>query len=170
LGTLGPGCQLAVEAGAGFPTAKAADVFALIMLDAPDAAGYAVQSCPAIRAATLEKTMSWILVVVTIAGLSIGQVLFKLGAMRVNADAQGGVMAWLNVPIVIAIVVYAVCTLMWIGALRALPLRVAYPVVALSYLLVPLLGHLFLREPLTTRTVLGGVIIIVGVIIASSSE
>jgi drug/metabolite transporter (DMT)-like permease len=114
--------------------------------------------------------MIWILVIGTIAGLSIGQVLFKIGAMRMNADAQGGVMAWLNVPIVTALLVYALCTLMWIAALRALPLRVAYPVVALSYLLVPLLGHLFLREPLTVRTVLGGLVIIVGVIIASSSE
>lgn len=114
--------------------------------------------------------MIWILVVATVVGLSVGQVLFKLGAIRMNADAQGGVMAWLNVPIVAAIVVYAVCTVMWIGALRALPLRVAYPVAALSYLLVPVLGHLFLREPLTVRTMVGGLVIIVGVVIASSSE
>jgi undecaprenyl phosphate-alpha-L-ara4N flippase subunit ArnE len=108
--------------------------------------------------------MIWILVIGTIAGLSIGQVLFKIGAMRMNADAQGGVMAWLNVPIVTAVVVYAVCTLMWIAALRALPLRVAYPVVALSYLLVPLLGHFFLRESLSAITVVGGLCIIGGVV------
>ena len=114
--------------------------------------------------------MIWILVVATVAGLSVGQVLFKLGALRMNADVRGGIVAWFNVPIVTAVIVYAVCTVMWIGALRALPLRVAYPVAALSYLLVPLLGHLFLREPLTARTIIGGAVIIVGVIIASSSE
>jgi len=114
--------------------------------------------------------MIWILVVATVAGLSVGQVLFKLGATQLNAEAHGGLLAWLNVPIVAAVILYALCTVMWIGALRTLPLRVAYPVAALSYVLVPLLGHLFLHEPLTARTIAGGVIIIVGVIVATSSE
>jgi multidrug transporter EmrE-like cation transporter len=122
------------------------------------------------KAPRAPPPMIWILVVATVAGLSVGQVLFKLGAMHLNANAQGGLIAWLNVPIVAAVIIYAVCTVMWIGALRELPLRVAYPVVAVSYLLVPLLGHLFLREPLTARTMVGGLVILVGVIIASSAD
>jgi drug/metabolite transporter (DMT)-like permease len=113
--------------------------------------------------------MTWLLVLGTVAGLSAGQVLFKLGAMHVNENAGSGLLAWLNLPIAVAIVVYAACTLLWISALRTLPLRVAYPVVALSYLLVPLLAHWFLREELTTRTLVGGLLIIVGVAVASSS-
>ena len=114
--------------------------------------------------------MNWILVFVTVAGLSAGQVLFKLGATRVNENAHDGLMAWLNVPIVVALVLYAVCTVAWIAALRTLPLRIAYPVVALCYLIVPLLGHYFLREALTVRTIVGCLVIIVGVVIASYSN
>jgi len=114
--------------------------------------------------------MIWALLIGTVAGLSIGQVLFKLGAMHVNENAASGLLAWVNIPILVAVTVYAVCTLLWISALRVLPLRIAYPVAALSYLLVPLLGHLFLREDLTARTLLGGLLIIGGVVVASSSQ
>jgi drug/metabolite transporter (DMT)-like permease len=51
-----------------------------------------------------------------------------------------------------------------------LPLKIAYPVAALSYVLVPVLGQLFLREQITLRTMLGGLLIIGGVAIASSSQ
>jgi drug/metabolite transporter (DMT)-like permease len=114
--------------------------------------------------------MSWIFVIATVVGLSLGQVLFKLGALRVNANAQAGIVAWVNLPIIAALVLYAGCTVMWITALRSLPLRLAYPVAALGYLLVPMLGHFFLREPLTARTLIGGVVIVVGVMIATSAE
>lgn len=114
--------------------------------------------------------MIWMLVFATVAGLSVGQVLFKLGAARVNESAHEGLLAWFNGPIVAAVLLYGVCTLMWIGALRVLPLRIAYPVAALSYVLVPLLGHFFLREALTLRTVIGSVIIVAGVFIASQSD
>jgi len=114
--------------------------------------------------------MIWILVIATVAGLSAGQVLFKLGAGHVNANAHDGILAWVNAPIVIAVLLYAVCTVMWIGALRVLPLRVAYPVAALSYVIVPLLGHYFLRETLSVRTMIGSAIIVIGVVVASWTE
>jgi drug/metabolite transporter (DMT)-like permease len=114
-------------------------------------------------------TMTMILLFGTVAGLSVGQVLFKLGANHVNANASAGIVAWLNVPILSAIALYAGCTLLWIGVLRVLPLKIAYPVAALSYLLVPFLGQLFLREPMSLRTIVGGLVIIGGVAIATSS-
>jgi drug/metabolite transporter (DMT)-like permease len=115
-------------------------------------------------------TMTWILLLGTVTGLSIGQVLFKLGANHVNSNAASGMVAWVNFPIVTALVIYAICTLLWIGVLRVLPLKIAYPVAALSYVLVPVLGHLFLREEITLRTMLGGALIIGGVAIATSSQ
>jgi drug/metabolite transporter (DMT)-like permease len=111
--------------------------------------------------------MAWILVIVTTAGLSIGQLLFKRGALAVNANADQGLIAWINLPLISGVALYAVCTIAWIGALRLLPLRLAYPIAALSYVIVPLLAHVFLDEPLTARTMLGGAVIIAGVIIAT---
>lgn len=116
------------------------------------------------------NTMTWMLLFGTVAGLSAGQVLFKLGANHVNSNASSGIVAWLNLPIVTALAIYAICTLLWIGVLRVLPLKIAYPVAALSYVLVPVLGQLFLREQITMRTILGGLLIIGGVAIASSSQ
>ena len=114
--------------------------------------------------------MSWILVLGTVIGLSIGQVLFKMGAQRLNANAHEGLIAWFNWPTVAAVILYGVTTLLWIGALRTLPLRIAYPAIALCYLIVPLLAHFFLREPLTARVIAGGLIILAGVIVATWSE
>ncbi len=114
--------------------------------------------------------MTLVLLFGTVAGLSVGQVLFKLGANHVNANSTTGIAAWFNVPILSALALYAACTVLWIGVLRVLPLKIAYPVAALSYLLVPFLGQLFLREPMTFRTILGGLVIIGGVVIATSSS
>ena len=114
--------------------------------------------------------MTMLLLFGTVAGLSVGQVLFKLGANHVNANPGEGVFAWLNLPVLSALALYAVCTILWVSVLRVMPLKIAYPVAALSYMLVPLLGQFFLREPMTARTVLGGLVIIGGVVIATSSK
>jgi drug/metabolite transporter (DMT)-like permease len=104
------------------------------------------------------------------AGLSAGQVLFKLGAVQLERDGAPTPIPLLNVPIVAALIIYVISTVFWISALRALPLRLAYPVSALAYVLVPVLGHFFLNEPMTIRTLAGAAVIVVGVAIATSGS
>jgi len=116
----------------------------------------------------MKPTIAWLLVFATMGGLSAGQVLFKLGAVQLERDGAPTPIPLLNVPIAVALIIYVFSTVFWITALRALPLRVAYPVSALAYVLVPVLGHFFLSEPITLRTLAGAVVIVVGIVIATS--
>jgi len=45
-------------------------------------------------------------------------------------------------------------------------LSIAFPIYALTFLLVPLMAHFVWGEPLAVRTLLGGALIIAGVIIS----
>lgn len=118
----------------------------------------------------MKPTFAWLMVFATMAGLSAGQILFKLGAERLEREGAPTPIPFLNGPIVVALLIYVVSTMFWISALRALPLRVAYPVSALAFVLVPVLGHFFLNEPLTVRTLAGAIVIVAGIAIATSGS
>ena len=115
-------------------------------------------------------TIRWILLtVVCVALLSVGQMFFKTAAAQWHIDGWGW-STWrslLSTPMVLALTVYGATTVLWVFILRQSPLSVAYPVYALSFLFVPVLAHLTIGEPLTTRAVLGGAIIIAGIVVAS---
>ena len=112
------------------------------------------------------RILSWILLGATVLGISAGQVLFKIGANRLASRHGGGLLPWLNFPILLALALYAICTVLWVTVLRNFPLRIAYPFVALSYVIVPLLGRTLLGELLSARTLIGAVLIIVAVFIS----
>ncbi|MGE4239886.1 EamA family transporter [Ramlibacter sp.] len=106
--------------------------------------------------------LNLLLLVLTVAALSVGQMLFKLaaGGMR-----PGG--AWhewlLNKHLFLALVVYAGATALWIALLRQVPLSVAYPFAALAFFFVPVLAYFGLGEPLRWQTFAGAAIISAGV-------
>ncbi len=118
----------------------------------------------------MSALLAWLMVVATMLGLSAGQILFKLGAERLERDGAPTAIPFLNAPIVIALVIYVVSTMFWISALRALPLRLAYPVSALAYVVVPVLGHFFLNEQLGIRSLAGAALIIAGIVVATSGS
>ncbi len=66
----------------------------------------------------------------------------------------------------VALVVYAAATLLWVFVLRTVPLSSAYALFSLAFLIVPVLAWMFLGEPMSLNTLVGGAIIVVGVIIA----
>jgi drug/metabolite transporter (DMT)-like permease len=109
-----------------------------------------------------------LLVLVCVALIGSGQLLFKAAAAqwRVNAGLWIAIRSLLSPPFVTALAVYAVATLLWVYALRMVPLGTAFPLYALTFLLVPVLAHLFAGEPLTANTLIGGAVIIAGVAIA----
>lgn len=106
------------------------------------------------------------LTLLCVAGISIGQLLFKKAAAALPAHP-----AWsdwvFNGWLAAACVLYAGATLLWVWVLRSAPLQLAYPFMALAFLLVPLLAWIFLQEPLHVRTLAGGALILAGVAIAS---
>ena len=106
-----------------------------------------------------------ILLLLTVVLLSVGQVLFKLAAMEMkNIDIS----SVLQPKLIVALFVYGIATVLWIAALRETPLHIAYPFVGLAFLIVPVLSWFWMNEQISLNTILGGVIILIGVWIAVS--
>ena len=112
----------------------------------------------------------FILTVLTVLALSIGQILFKLAARGLDGTESLVSQIMVNHYLWIALTVYAVATIFWIGLLRQIPLSVAYPFVALAFFIVPVLGHWILGEPLRWQNLVGAVAIVVGVWISVGLE
>jgi drug/metabolite transporter (DMT)-like permease len=97
--------------------------------------------------------------------IGCGQILFKLAAREVAVDGftLRSVTSWLSPPMLAALVIYAIATLLWVWVLKSASLSLAYPLYALAFVLVPLLGWLLFGEPMTARHWLGAACIVVGV-------
>lgn len=106
--------------------------------------------------------------VLCVVGISIGQMLFKKAAMVLPATP--GWQDWVfNGWLLAALALYGVTTLVWVWILRHAPLHLAYPFMGLAFLIVPILGWLFLQEPIHLRTLLGGALILAGIALAASA-
>ncbi len=112
-------------------------------------------------------TLRLFLIVFCVFGIACGQLLFKRAAA-----ALGPAMHWqnwlFNGWLWAALILYGAMTLLWIWILRHAPLHVAYPFMGLAFLIVPVLARIFLGEPLTWQTLVGGALILAGVTLAST--
>ena len=111
-----------------------------------------------------------ILILATVGLLAVGQVLFKVAAMEIANLDRGILVSILNQKLIIALVIYAIATGMWVLALTRTPLYLAYPFVALAFVLVPILSHFWIDEPIKIKTIVGSVIILVGIIVSVINE
>ena len=108
-----------------------------------------------------------LLIVSTILTLAAGQVLFKNAAAGISLSRPSSFMSW---ALTAALLLYAIATLMWLLVLARVRLSVAFPFYGLTFLIVPVLAWLLLKEPLRIQTLLGGMVILVGVIISTSGD
>ena len=100
------------------------------------------------------------LAVGTVIGMATGQILFKL------ASGRGSLMEIFLSPVFwVAIVLYGVVTLLWVLLLREIDLSRAYPILAGTYVLVPIASMLLLGEKLEWSYGLGVALIIVGIVL-----
>lgn len=104
------------------------------------------------------------LIVGTILLLSLGQVLFKAASMQI---VPGQPMSWVSLPLLGALAIYGIATLMWLLVLSRVPLSFAFPFYGLAFLLVPVLAALLLGEALRWPVLLGGAVILCGIAITS---
>ncbi len=106
-----------------------------------------------------------VMCVLAIAG---GQILFKLSAQKMRSDLA--VWDLLRAPeFIAALVVYGFATLGWVSQLRKVNLSVAYPIMSLSFVIVPAASALLLREPIGPRYWLGIALIVGGLIVGAGS-
>lgn len=102
-------------------------------------------------------------ILLTVAALSAGQILFKLASESISFTAAGFLASIFDVRLIVALTVYGVATIMWLAVLKITPLRMAYPFVALAFVIVPILAHFILGEKLAWNSFVGAALIGLGV-------
>lgn len=111
-------------------------------------------------------TQKLFFIIFTVLLLSIGQVLFKLASESLKAAHPNILFALLNTKLIIALIIYALATFLWLLVLKDTPLKLAYPFVAMAFVFVPILSYFILGESLKWNNFLGAGFIIVGVIVS----
>ena len=103
----------------------------------------------------------------SVAGISVGQVMLKLAA-RASTQPDAGV-GWqlLNGYLLAGVAILGCSTLLWTWVLRSVPLSSAYPYMALAFILVPAICHVFLGEPISIQQLAGSALICAGVVVVS---
>ncbi len=102
--------------------------------------------------------MKWFLLLAAIATSTTGQVLLKAGASSRTILDQ--LLSWKTE---LGLGLYGLAAMLYIVALRNIPLSVALPCTALSYVAVALLGHLLFGEILGVQKAMALVLIAMGV-------
>jgi drug/metabolite transporter (DMT)-like permease len=108
-----------------------------------------------------------ILLLAYAAAMSCGQILFKLAALRSPAAGSLGerlLALTHNAFFLVAIVLYAALTVLWVWILTFTPLSRAYVFLALAFVITPLAGGFIFGEPLSARFVVGITFIAAGLL------
>jgi undecaprenyl phosphate-alpha-L-ara4N flippase subunit ArnE len=106
--------------------------------------------------------------VVCVMMIAAGQILFKLaaGQWQIDGWSWGTLKGFLSPALITALAIYGIATVLWVYALRVLPLSLALPLNAMVFFIVPLLAHWVVGEPLRAKTFVGAVVIMAGVLVS----
>ena len=104
--------------------------------------------------------LSYLYLLVSAMAASVGQVLFRKGALVPEVqEAQGPVdtaIAMLfNPTVIVGLVLYAFSTVLWLVGLSKLPLNAAYPFTALTFVFVMIASNLYLGEQIPVVRTIG---------------
>ncbi len=97
----------------------------------------------------------------SIAITPLSQVLLRFGAK----DSKTTLGAVLNFKTVLGYGMFGVVVLLIIFAMQTIPLRTVTAWDSLAYVLTPLAARLLLKDPLTAKTFLGAVVIMLGILV-----
>lgn len=103
---------------------------------------------------------------------SIGQVLFRKGAMAPGAHGDGTIFRSvvalvLNPTVFLGLLLYGLSTVLWLLGLSKIPLSAAYPFTALTFVLVMIASRVVLGEHIPLWRTLGLLLIIGGFVLSS---
>lgn len=105
-------------------------------------------------------------ILVVVLALAVGQLLFKATAMAWAADRTLFSVRVLS-RLLPSLAIYGFATLAWIWVLQTVPLRTAYPFMALAFAFVPLGAYLVFKETVTLTYWIGTLFIMAGVVITA---
>jgi drug/metabolite transporter (DMT)-like permease len=114
---------------------------------------------------TERLTMTQVLLLTGYAvAMAGGQLIFKLAAERATPDGSlyDRLLGLVSGYFLVAVVLYAALSVLWVWILTFTPLSRAYPFVALAFAITPVLGALIFAEAVTTRLMIGIGLILCG--------
>lgn len=108
--------------------------------------------------------MTYVIAIICVIGIAIGQILFKLSAAALK---QSGSFFDIRTMVILgsALVLYGVTTIAWVWVLQKIDLGKAYPLMALAFVLVPIGSHLFLGERFSPQYFVGVALIMAGIVV-----
>lgn len=106
--------------------------------------------------------MTYVLLILTAIGLSIGQVLLKKSANILNQLDNPWELLF-KLPFIGGVSVYGLTAIIWIWALKSVPLSRGYMFMSLAFIIVPVMSYYIFQEPLTKHFWVGVALIIAGV-------
>ena len=101
-----------------------------------------------------------------------GQVLLKYAMIKhgpITFTLQGLWDLFTEPRLLFALVLYASALIMWLHVLSKVPLSTAYPILAITYVIVPVLSLIFFDESIHQSHLIGICLILVGVTIIGKS-
>ncbi len=122
-----------------------------------------------------QLSQTWWLIGLSISAGVLGQTTIKFGVNQpTNSGAAGGplalVMTILTSPLILmGIGFYGLGALAWIAVLARMDLSYAYPFLALNFVLITIVSHLFLGESIPFSRWIGVIIICSGIIVIARS-
>jgi len=111
-----------------------------------------------------------LLLTASIALGAVGQLLFKAAAQRLPAFSELGlgptIVRLVSTPAILCgFACFFLSAVLWIFALRQVPLSTAYPMVALSYIVIFVGSAALFHEPITVRHWGGALLIVAGIVL-----
>lgn len=108
--------------------------------------------------------MTYLIAVICVIGIAIGQILFKMGAASLQRTGSF-FDTTTALTIISAFALYGFTSIAWIWVLQKVELGRVYPLMALAFVLVPLGSYIMFGEKFQTQYFVGVVIIVAGIII-----
>ncbi len=114
--------------------------------------------------------MYYILLIISIALTTCGQIFQKLGAAKIKANLKmqrGLISSALNLYIFLGFLSLGLGAFLWLIVLSKMELSLAYPMLSLGYVLVTLISKFFFKEEIPRSRWIGVAIIMFGIILIS---
>lgn len=109
--------------------------------------------------------MTYLIAVICVIGIAVGQILFKLSAASLK-EAGSFFDPKTLVMLCAAFALYGLTTIAWVWVLQKIDLGRVYPLMAMAFVLVPIGSYLFLGEKFQPQYFFGVALIVIGIIVA----
>lgn len=106
--------------------------------------------------------MVYVIAIFCVVTLAVGQILFKISSSLLTQS--GSFFAFKTAAMLFtALSIYAIASIAWVLVLQKVELSRVYPLLALTFMIVPIFSYFFLGERINLNTLLGSGLIVIGV-------